>query len=91
MIPRDYPEVSTKVADRTTLGSLQFTELCAMLHINPLPGWCVEPDKNKVATLVHGYSEVCLLIDHYRSLKGKQISQRRKTSSQKSSMTTHQG
>ena len=51
VIPRDYPKVSTEVADRTTLGSLSFTELCAVLHINPLPGWCIEPDKKQVAAL----------------------------------------
>ena len=64
MIPRDYPKVSTDVADRTTLGSLNFTELCAVLHIKPLPGWCVQPDKIQVAMLyraVCGYNSVqCL-------------------------------
>ena len=68
MIPRDYPEVSTKVADRTTLGSLRFTELCAKLHIKPVPGWCVEPDKNQVAMLymfvgTMSFSTVFIIID----------------------------
>ena len=48
MIPRDYPEVSSRVADRTTVGSLHFSEPYAVVHINPVPGWSVEPDKEMV-------------------------------------------
>ena len=53
MIPRDYPEVSSRVADKTILGSIQFSELVAKLHIHPLQGWTVEPDREMV--LVFGY------------------------------------
>ena len=48
IIPRDYPEVSSKVADRTILGSRQFNKFCATLHIDSLQGWLVEPDRKAV-------------------------------------------
>ena len=48
IIPRDYPEVSSRVADKTSLGSLQFSELLAKLDVHPLQGWTVEPDKEMV-------------------------------------------
>ena len=48
IIPRDYPEVSSKVADRTILGSLHFKKFCATLHIDSIQGWSVEPDRKTV-------------------------------------------
>ncbi len=48
MIPRDYPNVSRIVADRTTQGSLTFVDMCATLNIHPVQGWSVEPDKKLV-------------------------------------------
>ncbi len=48
MIPRDYPEVSSKVADRTIQGSLTFVEKCARLTIQSVQGWSVESDKELV-------------------------------------------
>ena len=51
MIPRDYPEVSSRVADKTIIGSLQFSELFTKLHIHPLQGWTVEPDREMVLFL----------------------------------------
>ncbi len=48
MIPRDYPEVSSKSIDRTTQGSLTFVDMCATLNIHPVQGWSVEPDKKLV-------------------------------------------
>ena len=52
VIPRDYPEVSSRVADRTTLGGLHFEEMFAILHIHPLPGWTVEADKEMLSDIV---------------------------------------
>ena len=51
VIPRDYPEVSTRVADRTTLCGLHFEDVCTKLNIHPLMGWTVQPDKKKVYLL----------------------------------------
>ncbi len=48
MIPRDYPEVSSKLIDRTTQESLTFFDMCATLNIDPVQGWSVEPDKELV-------------------------------------------
>ena len=48
VIPRDYPEVSTRVADRTSWGSRQFIELSATLCIHPTRRWIVEPDRDEV-------------------------------------------
>ncbi len=48
VIPRDYPEVSSKAADRTTQGSLTFVDMCATLNIHLVQGWSVEPDKKLV-------------------------------------------
>ena len=51
MTPRDYPEVSSQVADRTTLGGLHFEKMFATLHIYPLPGWTVKADKEMVSNI----------------------------------------
>ena len=49
LIPRDYPEVSSKLIDRTTQGPLTFVDMCgATLNIHPVQGWSVEPDKESV-------------------------------------------
>ncbi len=48
MIPRDYPEVSSKVVDKTVQGSLKFVEECATLTIQSVQGLSVEPDKEVV-------------------------------------------
>ncbi len=48
IIPRDYPNVSREVADRTTQGPLTFVDMCATLNIHPVLGWSVEPDKELV-------------------------------------------
>ena len=48
IIPRDYPEVSSKSIDRTTQESLTFVDMCATLNIHPVQGWSVEPDKELV-------------------------------------------
>ncbi len=48
IIPRDYPEVSSKSIDRTTQESLTFVDMCATLNIHPVQGWSVEPDKKLV-------------------------------------------
>ncbi|XP_064384751.1 uncharacterized protein LOC135333672 isoform X2 [Halichondria panicea] len=49
MIPRDYPEVSSKLIDRTTQESLTFFDMCATLNIDPVQGWSVEPDKELIS------------------------------------------
>ena len=58
VIPRDYPDVSSEVADKTIFGSLQFCELFTKLHINPLQGWIVESDREMVLLLgyMHRYA-----------------------------------
>ena len=48
VIPRDYPEVSTRVADRTIVGSVHFIELFAKLCVHPTRRWIVEPDRDEV-------------------------------------------
>ena len=49
VIPRDYPEVSSKAGDRTTLGALSLTELEARLIVFSSPaGWRVDPDRELV-------------------------------------------
>ncbi|XP_064389765.1 uncharacterized protein LOC135337740 isoform X3 [Halichondria panicea] len=48
IIPRDYPNVSREVADRTTQGPLTFVDMCATLNIHPVLGWSVEPDKELI-------------------------------------------
>ncbi|XP_064385076.1 uncharacterized protein LOC135333972 [Halichondria panicea] len=48
LIPRDYPNVSREVADRTTQGPLTFVDMCATLNIPPVQGWSVEPDKKSI-------------------------------------------
>ncbi len=48
LIPRDYPEVSSKSIDRTSQGPLTFVDMCATLNIPPVQGWSVEPDKELV-------------------------------------------
>ncbi len=48
IIPRDYPEVSSKSIDWTTQGPLTFVDMCATLNIHPVQGWSVEPDKELV-------------------------------------------
>ena len=66
IIPRDYPEVSSRVADKTILGSLQFSELLAKLHIHPLQGWTVEPDKEMVllfGACIAVYFECLIFVD----------------------------
>ncbi len=52
VIPRDYPEVSTKSVDKTIQGSLTFVETCATLTIHPVQGWSVEPDKELVLNVI---------------------------------------
>ncbi|XP_064385034.1 uncharacterized protein LOC135333939 isoform X4 [Halichondria panicea] len=49
VIPREYPEVSSKSIDRTTQGSLTFVDMCATLNIHPVLGWSVEPDKKLIS------------------------------------------
>ncbi|XP_064404111.1 uncharacterized protein LOC135349511 isoform X2 [Halichondria panicea] len=49
VIPRDYPNASRKVADRTTQGSLTFFDMCTTLNIHPVQGWYVEPDKKLIS------------------------------------------
>ncbi|XP_064389780.1 uncharacterized protein LOC135337741 isoform X5 [Halichondria panicea] len=49
IIPRDYPNVSREVADRTTQESLTFVDMCATLNIHPVQGWSVEPDKKLIS------------------------------------------
>ena len=51
VIPHDYPEVSTRVADRTTLCGLHFEDEFTILNIQQLMGWTVQPDKKKVYSL----------------------------------------
>ena len=48
LIPRDYPEVSSKSIDRTSQGPLTFVDMCATLNIPPVLGWSVELDKELV-------------------------------------------
>ena len=48
LIPRDYPEVSSKSIDKTILGSLTFIEMYATLNRPLVHGWSVEPDKETV-------------------------------------------
>ena len=49
VIPRDYPEVSSKAGDRTTLGALSLIELEATLTVVSSPaGWMVDPDRDMV-------------------------------------------
>ena len=49
VIPRDYPEVSSKAGDRTTLGALSLIELQATLTAVSAPaGWVVDPDREMV-------------------------------------------
>ena len=49
VIPRDYPEVSSKAGDRTTLGALSLSELEARLIVFSAPaGWRVDPDRELV-------------------------------------------
>ena len=49
VIPCDYPEVSTRVADRVVLRLRRFEQPFAVLNILPLLGWTVEPDKEMVS------------------------------------------
>ena len=51
VIPRDYPEVSTRVADRTIRFGLHFEDMFTALNIHPLMGWTVQPDKKEVYSL----------------------------------------
>ena len=54
VIPRDYPEVSSKAGDRTTLGALSLTELEARLIVFSSPaGWRVDPDREMVRLQLH--------------------------------------
>ncbi|XP_064385250.1 uncharacterized protein LOC135334123 isoform X3 [Halichondria panicea] len=48
LIPRDYPEVSSKSIDRTSQGPLTFVDMCATLNIPPVLGWSVELDKELI-------------------------------------------
>ena len=48
VIPRDYPEVSTRAADKTILRLRHFKEPFATLQTHPLQGWSVYPDKKMV-------------------------------------------
>ena len=48
VIPRDYPEVSSKAGDRTTLGALSLTELEARLIVFSPAGWRGDPDRELV-------------------------------------------
>ncbi len=57
LIPRDYPEVSSKSIDRTTQGSLTFVDMFATLNIHPVQGWSVDQDKELVKCEVgHAHS-----------------------------------
>ena len=49
VIPRDYPEVSTRVADRVVLRLRRFEEPFTALNILPLLGWTAQPDKEMVS------------------------------------------
>ncbi|XP_064388689.1 uncharacterized protein LOC135336766 isoform X2 [Halichondria panicea] len=49
LIPRDYPEVSSKSIDKTILGSLTFIEMYATLNRPLVHGWSVEPDKETIS------------------------------------------
>ena len=49
VIPRDYPEVSSKAGDRTTIAALSLIELQATLTAVSSPaGWMVDPDREMV-------------------------------------------
>ncbi len=57
VILRYYPEVSSKLIDRTTQGLLSFVDMCATLNIHPVQGWSVQPDKELVKCEVgHAHS-----------------------------------
>ena len=49
VIPRDYPEVSTRVADRVVLRRRRLEEPFTALNIFPLLGWTAQPDKEMVS------------------------------------------
>ena len=93
MIPRDYPEVSSKVVDKTVQGSLKFVEECATLTIQSVyEGWSIEPDKElvKCDPGVHCPENdfVCLFV---RSLVMKLINLRWQVLKQRNSTTTLPG
>ena len=48
VIPRDYPEVSTRVVDRVVLKLRQFNEPLAALNILSPLEWTVQSDKKMV-------------------------------------------
>ena len=49
VIPHDYPEVSSKAGDRTTIGALSLIELQATLtFVSAHAGWMVDPDREMV-------------------------------------------
>ena len=52
VIPRDYPEVSSRAADKTVLRSRHFKEPFATLHTPPLQGWSVCSDKKTVKNIL---------------------------------------
>ncbi len=47
VIPRDYPEVSSKSIDRTTQGSLSFVDMCPLSTFTQCRDG-LEPDKESV-------------------------------------------
>ena len=49
VIPRDYPEVSTRVADKVVLRLRRFEEPFTALNVLPLLGWTAQPDKEMVS------------------------------------------
>ena len=89
LIPRDYPNVSREVADRTTQGSLMFVDMCATLNIHPVQGWSVEPDKKLVKCEVGHTLKITL--SNFRSCVVKWISLRWRSTDLRISTTTLPG
>ncbi len=90
VIPREYPEVSSKSIDRTTQGSLTFVDMCATLNIHPVLGWSVEPDKKLVKCEV-GHTLKITFSSFLRSRVVKWISLRWRSSDLRISTTTLPG
>ena len=54
VIPRNYPEVSSKAGDKTTITALSLIELQATLTAVSAPtGWMVDPDREMVRLQPH--------------------------------------
>ena len=89
IIPRDYPNVSREVADRTTQESLTFVDMYATLNIHPVLGWSVEPDKKLVKFEVgHTLNHIIFI---FRSCLVEWISLRWRSSDLRISTTTLPG